>query len=397
MLRKILVLFFCLLSTIILSCNKTDDNNTSIKKLFKNGVSEDEIIVGMSASFEKEPLSYIGEQLLKGATTYINYINDNGGVNGRKITIKTYDDNYDSQKCIDNTLKLINKDKVFTLFNYPGSNTTVNIIPIIESYKIPLIGVSSGDESFKLLNKGYVFSVRASYQDEMRTIVKYFKKEMGTIRISAFYQGDGYGRVRLAQFEEVLKEEGLTLTSSGSYDTKSSDISEGLNNAMKGNPGVVAIFGIVNQAGNFVKSAYKINPSIKFYFTSEGFDNANYIINLLEGDEAVENIYITQLFPNPWDTHTTFLQKYHELSKKYDPEYLLNYLRVEGYVNAMVLVKAIEMAGEDPTREGLIKALKSMNKVDIDGIKINYGEDDYQGLTKVYIVNIRNGLFNSLQ
>jgi ABC-type branched-subunit amino acid transport system substrate-binding protein len=131
--------------------------------------------------------------------------------------------------------------------------------------------------------------------------------------------------------------------------------------------------------------------------TSEGFETAQFINRFIGiTEKARRNIYITQVMPNPWEAHTDFLKTFHNLSHKYYPEYSLNYYRMEGYVNAMVLAKAIELTGKTLSRERLVDTLRGMERQKLaDGLVINYGEDDNEGLEKVFITTITNGIFDS--
>ncbi|HDQ40965.1 MAG TPA: hypothetical protein ENN39_08075, partial [Desulfonatronum sp.] len=91
-----------------------------------SGVTDTEILIGSSLALEGHA-GYLGTQTLRGALSYLNFINEQGGVHGRKIRVIAYDDGYDPPRCVFNTQKLINEDKVFALFNYVGTPTSVKI------------------------------------------------------------------------------------------------------------------------------------------------------------------------------------------------------------------------------------------------------------------------------
>ena len=92
--------------------------------------NSNEIYIGMSAAF-KGPTGGLGSELYRGSMAYINYINDNGGINGKKIIIIPYDDGYNPTPAIENTIKLIEKDNVFLLFDYLGTPTVTRVLPLL--------------------------------------------------------------------------------------------------------------------------------------------------------------------------------------------------------------------------------------------------------------------------
>ncbi len=392
----LILLPFLLLSCF--GCNNNNKNNEKNNGNFYNNENKDEIIIGMSASFRNTDASFIGEELYNGAMTYIKEINEDGGINGKIITIKTYEDKYNPQVCIKNTLKLINKDEVIALFNYPGF-TASSLVNLAQSYNIPLIGISSGNELFRKQYKDYVFNIRASYEKEMQTMVRYFVEKMNFSKIAVLYENNGIGRARAQTFRDALYRYKIEPVILSPYNPGSANIETNINDILKSNPEAVAIFSKTGVGGKFVNEMKKKQNSLYFYFTSELFELLAYIPQYI-GDtyESRERIFVTQPFPNPWETGTPFLNLYHELSKKHFPDYKLNFIRVEGFVNAILLVEALKIAdGDDLTRENLAKAVKSIKNTELYGLKFDYGEEDNQGLSKVFITDIRSGIFDTVE
>jgi branched-chain amino acid transport system substrate-binding protein len=400
MLRKIISFIVIFLSgLIIVLCSESDDENNRKQELFIEGVSDSEIIVGMTAPFNEEPVGFIGNELLEGALTYIRNINDKGGVNGRTISIKTYDDNLEPNTTMEKTLRLINKDKVLSLFNYPSGYTASKIVTLLENYQIPIIGISSGDDVFRSIYDDYVFNVRASYKDEIDKAIQFLVETLEVSEIAILKQDDGYGLTRTNKAKEALLKYELKPVTEVSISPQDTDFTQLTSDIVNSNPEAVLVFSSVDKAGGFINQVRSLKPELYFYMTSEGFETLS-LINQFIGytEESRANIYITQVMPNPWDTHTELLKTYHNLSHKYYPEYNLNYYRMEGYINAMVLVKAIEIAGENLSRDTLVKTLRNMKKIKLgEELVINYGKNDNQALEKVYITTIENGIFNTIE
>ena len=126
----------------------------------------EDIVIGMSAAFTG-PSKGLGIELYRGSTAYLEHVNRTGGIHGQKIIIKAYDDGYNPIPAIRNTIKLIEQDNAFLLFNYVGTPTVTRILPLLKSYKekfVYLFSPFTGAESLRQPPYGeFVFNLRASY------------------------------------------------------------------------------------------------------------------------------------------------------------------------------------------------------------------------------------------
>ena len=100
------------------------------------GVSDSQIVLGQSAALTG-PAQELGKDMQLGASLYFQHVNQTGGVNGRKIELKTLDDGYEPPRAAANTKQLINEDKVFALFGYVGTPTSQAALPIFTDAKVP--------------------------------------------------------------------------------------------------------------------------------------------------------------------------------------------------------------------------------------------------------------------
>jgi hypothetical protein len=105
----------------------------SQSELLAEGVTDSEILIGMSAAFTGASHS-LGIELYRGAMAYFVEINRSGGVHGRKIVLKAYDDGYQPDQAVKNTLKLMLEDRVFLLFDYVGTPTVTRVLPLLKKY-----------------------------------------------------------------------------------------------------------------------------------------------------------------------------------------------------------------------------------------------------------------------
>ena len=166
------------------------------------GVTDTEITFGMSAPFSG-PAKELGRAMKIGIDIAFSAVNDQGGVNGRKLKLIALDDGYEPARTVPNTKKLIEQDKVFALVGYVGTPTSVPAIPVFTEAKVPFVGPFTGAESLRTPFNRYIFHVRASYYDETDKIVEQVVS-IGGKNIAVFYQNDAYGQAGLKGVELAM-------------------------------------------------------------------------------------------------------------------------------------------------------------------------------------------------
>ncbi|MBN1295544.1 ABC transporter substrate-binding protein [bacterium] len=355
------------------------------------GVTDMEIVIGTSLALDGHA-SYLGTQTLHGAMTYINHINDAGGVNGRKIRVISYDDAYEPAKCTENTNKLIDNDNVFALFCYVGTPTSVEILPIIKAKKVPLVGLFTGAEVLREPVIREVFNIRTSYYEETGGIVKHFWEDMGVRKIAVLYQNDAYGEAGLKGVELALSKFNSKPVAIATYERGSNAISEAMTTLRASDPEAVIIIGVYGPTSTFIRSAKwsGFNP----YFHTVSFVGADQLAELLGVGRDSNGTIVTQCVPPP-TSDVPGAVEYRNLLKKYYPDDTPNFVSFEGFINAKVLVSMLEKTGPALTRDAFIAAGESINVLDVGlgSAKITYGPDDHRGLDQVYYTVIIDGKY----
>lgn len=156
----------------------------------------EDIVIGMSAAF-RGPSRGLGIELYRGSMAYFEEVNRNGGVHGRRLVLKAYDDGYNPLPAIANTVRLLERDNAFVLFDYVGTPTVTRVLPLLkihEGESAFLFCPFTGAEPLRRPPYDqYVFNLRASYYEETAGLVDHFIA-VGRKRIAVFYQIDAYGR-----------------------------------------------------------------------------------------------------------------------------------------------------------------------------------------------------------
>jgi ABC-type branched-subunit amino acid transport system substrate-binding protein len=351
-------------------------------------VSADEIRLGSSLALSGHA-SFLGTQTLHGALSYIRAINETGGVHGRSIKVIAYDDGYDPPRCLENTQKLIVEDRVFGLFCYVGTPTSVKIMPLVQEARLPLLGLFTGAQILRNPFQRYIINIRASYYQETGAVVKELVESLGLKKFAVFYQYDDYGFDGLTGTQIALKKYGLTPVATGSYRRGSIEVEEALEKILPSGAEVVIMIGTYDPCAKFIRVA-----------RTRGFQPIFHCVSFVGGDELAkklgrdgEGVIVTQVVPPP--TETLLLDaadEYTKLLAHYYPEDKPNYVGFEGYLNARVMVEGLRRAGPALTRENFIDAIETIENYSL-GIAnpLSFNSQDHQGLEKVYFTQIRAG------
>jgi branched-chain amino acid transport system substrate-binding protein len=352
------------------------------------GVSDTEILIGSSCPLSGHA-SFLGTKIVHGVQSYLNYVNDQGGINGRKIRLITYDDAYDPAQCITNTQRLINEDRVFALTSYVGTPTAVKVIPMVQEAKVPLVGIFSGARALREPFQRYIINIRASYFEETGRLIDNFVQHFGITHVAIFYQYDDFGFDGLSGTEIALRKHGLEPVAKASYVRGSMDVENAAELIGSSDAEAVVMIGTYGPCAKFVRLVKQRKSTMIFHAVS--FVGAEELVKIL-GPEA-EGIIITQVVPPPWETVLLpAADKYTNLLSRYFPEEQPSFVGFEGYINAVVLVEGIKRAGRDLTREGLIGSIEGIHQFSLEiANTLTYSPADHQGLRHVYFTRIKDG------
>jgi branched-chain amino acid transport system substrate-binding protein len=351
------------------------------------GVTPNSILLGQSAAFSG-PAAQLGIEMNAGAVAYFDYINKQGGVNGRTISVKTRDDRYEGNLAAENTRKLIEEDKVFALFAYVGTPTSAAALPIFTEAKVPFVGPFTGAELLRNPLNRYVFNVRASYYDETEKIVEQLVST-GIQRIAVFYQNDSYGKAGLTGVEIAMKKRNLAIAATGTVERNTVDVGAAVKAIAAVQPDAVVMISAYTSIAEFVRQMKKAGSAAQFHNVS--FVGSKALSNAL-GPEGY-GVVISQVVPFPWYPGVPVVKEYQRILKLAGNT-AYGFGSLEGYLAAKVMVEGLRRAGRDLTRESLIAALESMNNVDFGGFVVSFSRTSHAGSDYVELTMIgRDGNF----
>src|SRR5688572_15329958 len=335
------------------------------------GVTPDRIRLGQAAVFSG-PAAELGIQMRNGIKTYFDYVNANGGVNGRRLELVTEDDFYEPARAPAATKKLIEEHKVFALLGYVGTPTGAAHLPVVTQAKVPLVGMFTGAEILRDPISRYVFHVRASYYDETDKIVEQVVSTGGK-KISVFYQADNYGEAGRKGTEIALTKRGMKIHSTGTVERNTIKVEEAVKAIHASQPDAVVMVSAYTSCAEFIRQMKKAGSGAIFY--NVAFVGSKALADAL-GKEGV-GVAISQVVPFPWGRSVPVVKEYQELAKKAGyTDY--NFSAMEGYLTAKVMVEGLKRAGRDLTREKFVETMEKMD-VDLGGFYVSYSPKNHAG------------------
>ncbi|MFZ2228166.1 MAG: ABC transporter substrate-binding protein [Candidatus Nanopelagicaceae bacterium] len=314
---------------------------------------------------------------------YFDYVNANGGINGRKITLIVKDDQYVPTLAVAKTNELILKDKVFALLGPLG---TANIKAVAASVNparrgIPVLFVNTGYSGFAV-KKTYptTFSLFPSYIMEAKIMAQYIKETFPDKKIGLLYQDDDFGVDALAGFKQA----GLTFTVKVPYASGSQGVSgvpaTWIQKLSAAGAEVVVLFGITSATGAALGTAAVMKYAPKWILGSVGGD-ATTIKALGVPVGVLYGAMGASYLPAPTDTTDDYIKLFQEINTKYNDNAVFDNNVLVGMNGAFVAVQAIAAAGAKPTRKGLIAAIEKKGATFFSaGIApLNYSATNHSG------------------
>lgn len=355
----------------------------------ETGVTADTILLGQSAALTGST-AVLGKQMNAGARLYFDYINQQGGVFGRKIELKALDDAYEPDEAVKNTRKLIEEERVFALFGYVGTPTSQAAVPLANQARVPFFAPFTGAQSLRDPRSRYVFHVRAGYDEETAAIVRQIRTT-GLKRVAVVYNDDAYGKAGIAGVEQAIKslpaDSGVKLVAQESVIRNTVEIGDAMQGAMKATPDAIVLISAYRTVGAFVKEALRRGYSGQFYNVS--FVGTQALAK--EVGPQGSGVIISQVMPHPGNATLPVVREYLRLLQASGKQNEFDYASIEGFIAAKAFVEGLRRTGRDVTREKFITAVESMRNVDLGGFIVQYGPDNHVGskFVEMTIINSR--------
>jgi branched-chain amino acid transport system substrate-binding protein len=368
------------------------------------GITDKEIRFGMSAPFTGSAKE-LGREMKLGIETAFNLANESGGVHGRQLRLVSADDGYEPARTGDTMKQLFEREQVFGIIGNVGTPTAMVALPYALEHKMLFFGAFTGAG---LLRRDppdrYVFNYRASYAEETDAVVRYLirVRKVRPEHIAVFAQQDSYGD---AGFEGVARairvlrsgDEGTILRLN--YKRNTIDVDDAIAHLRAHRPPIRAVVMVATYraAAKFIEKTRDLYPNM--IYTNVSFVGSTAFADelMLLGPHYAEGVIVTQVVP-AIDSYATKVLEYKSVLAKYFPGETPDYVSLEGYITAGLLIEALKRTGAQIDTEKLVNELEGLHAFDMGlGTLLNFGLTEHQGSHKVWGTQLdANGHYQSV-
>jgi branched-chain amino acid transport system substrate-binding protein len=362
------------------------------QKKYDPGASDTEIRIGNTNPYSGPASAYgtIGKTI----AAYFTMVNEQGGINGRKVRFITYDDGYSPPKTVEMARKLVEQDQVLFLFQTLGTPSNTAIHKYMNMKKVPQMHVATGATKWNdPANFKWTMGWQPNYQDEAKSYVRYLLKEKPNAKIGILYQNDDYGKDYVKGIKDGLGAKAKSMiVSEVSYEVADPTVDSQIVQLQQSGADVFFNITTPKFAAQAIRKAYDIgwkplhflnnvSTSVASVLTPAGLDKSLGLIS---------TAYIKDPTDKQWENDPA-IKKWQTFMKKYYPEgSLIDNSNVYGYTVASTLHQVLKQAGNDLTRENIMKQAASVKGLKIDtllpGIVIQTGAKDYAPIQSVQLM-----------
>ena len=347
------------------------------------GVTATEIKIGNTNPYSGQASAYgtIG----KAIGAYFKKVNDDGGINGRKINYITYDDGYSPPKTVEMIRKLVEQDQVAFVFQTLGTPTNSAIHKYMNEKKAPHLFVATGATKWNdSKNFPWTMGFQPNYQTEGKIYAAYILKNVPDAKVGILYQNDDYGKDYLKGFEDGLGNAAKKLiVLKQSHEVTDPTIDSQIVNLKNSGANVFFNITIPKFAVQAIKKSHDIgwkplhflnnvSSSLSTVLKPAGLDASRGLITAL---------YMKEITDPQWKNDKAYLD-WVAWMKKYYPEGALDdQFNAYGYNVAILVTHVLKQCGNDLSRENIMKQAASLKNVDLPlllpGIKVNTSPTDF--------------------
>jgi branched-chain amino acid transport system substrate-binding protein len=355
------------------------------------GVSATEVKIGGTFPFSG-PVSSVGT-VGKGLLAYVSYLNDSGGVGGRKINYISLDDAYSPPKAVEQIRRLVESDEIAFLFSQLGTPSTAATAKYLAARKVPSIAILSGANAFaQFRDYPYITTALPSFDTEGRIYAKYLKKVLSpTAKVALLYQNDDLGKGYLNAFKAVFGEDFARRVVLSSYELSEPTIESHIVNFKSAGAEALFIAGTGRFAAQAIRRSNEIGwkPLTIINFPSGSTAGTIVPAGVNNSVGVVTGTFSKDPGDPKWNDDPD-MANYRAIFAKYlpgadiaDTGYLI------GYRQGMLLEQLLRQCGEDLSRENILRQARNFRDLVLPtvlpGIKINTNETNSKAWTQLQL------------
>src|SRR6202048_641797 len=381
-------------STAVIALVATSGGALAQKK-YDTGATDTEVKIGNIMPYSGPASAYgvIG----KIEDAYFKMINEQGGVNGRKINFISYDDGYSPPKAVEQARKLVESDEVLFVFGPLGTPSNKAIQKYLNSKKVPQLFVATGGTQFgDPKDFPWTMGWQPPYQSEGRIYAKYLLKEKPDAKIAIMYQNDDFGKDLLKGLKDGLGDKASSMiVAEESYEVSEPTIDSHIVKLKSTGADVYFSMTTPKFAAQSIKRVAElgwkpmyfqsnVGASVGSVLQPAGFENAQGILSAAYAKDGSDA---------QWDNDEG-MKKFYAFLAKYAPEANKNDGSVVfGYGQAQTMVQVLKQAGDNLTRDNIMKKAASPKDLTLDtllpGVKVNTSATDFYPIEQLQMMRFQ--------
>ena len=346
------------------------------------GVTDTEIKLGNISPYSGPASAY--STIAKTIDAYFKKVNEEGGINGRKVTFLSYDDGYSPPKAVEQARKLVESDEVLLIFQSLGTPSNAAIEKYMNMKKVPQLLVATGATQFgNPAEAPWTMGWQPNYQSEGIIYARWITAEMPDAKIAVMYQNDDFGKDVLAGLKAGLGDKADMIVAEASYEVSEPVVDSQVVKLKASGADVFINIATPKFAAQAIKKAHEIgwdatqivanvSTSVAAVLTPAGLEASTGVVSTGYLKDMQDPQWADDPAKKDWEA---FMDKYYPDGNK------ASNFTVYGYSVAQTMVHILEQAGDDLTRENVLKQAASMKDVTLPlflpGMSMNTSETDY--------------------
>jgi branched-chain amino acid transport system substrate-binding protein len=323
-----------------------------------------EIVVGQSAPLTGANAE-LGNDIRNGALAHFKKVNDAGGLPQGKLKLVTLDDRNDTKQSAENTQKLVSDPNLVALFGYASSTLSVPAMPSVMEHKVPFFAPFTGADTIRKQNE-YVYTVRATYEDEINKIINFWGN-LGSTKVTVLHYDDTVGKQNFETVAKVLTKYNRTPVSVAIK--RNADITEAnFKDVVASDPNVLVVTTLYAPAAQMIKKLKAAHRATMV--TSLSFAGASQLAKALGPDATGVSVAIT--VPPPRAQSVPVVRECSDAWQASGQKEAMSVTALESCIAAKVLVEGMKRSGRDLSRASLHRSLSALGRYDAGGYVVDF-------------------------
>ncbi len=329
------------------------------------GVTGTSVLLGGTVPLTGEAAAF--GTVAPGAKAYFDYVNAKGGVNGRKIEYRYYDDAYNPAQTVQLTRRLVEQDRVFAVFNSVGTQNNLAVRDYLNAQKVPQLFAADGSQSIGRSWAKYPWTMGflQSYRGEGDVYGKTIVKSRPKAKIAVLYENTELGLDMLTGLTRAIAGKGPRVVAKQSYEFTGGDVSGQIGLLKASKADTLMLFATPKFFLNAIVAAHKLGWKPQVYIASVSIEPTIMGIARFNAPELTKGALSIAFVKNPNDpiwAKDPAVALYRSIMRKYDPTGKpTDVYNWYGMTVAWTMVETLRQAGKNLTRASLLKAAQSLD------------------------------------